>query len=65
MSIINYFFIGFVFTFFIDLIFNKSKNHPKLIDKTWGWKERMVCTLIWPIAVVVFAIAYIKTYLQK
>ena len=60
MSILNYFFIGFAFTFIVDLIIIKAKNHPKLINKIWGLKERVICVLIWPIATTVFIISFIK-----
>tara|TARA_B110000902_G_C13774600_1_gene385692 strand:+ start:265 stop:474 length:210 start_codon:yes stop_codon:yes gene_type:complete len=69
MSILNYFFIGTIFTFIIDLILGwaiKSiQNHPKMKDHTWGIKERTVCILIWPIAALVFSIAFIKQLFKK
>ena len=66
MNILNYFFIGAVFTFFIDLIFNKAKNHPKvkkaLERGDWRLQERILCILVWPLAFLVFSTAFIKQY---
>ena len=64
MTILNYFFIGFSFTFLIDLLMTLKpiKNHPKMKDHTWGWNERITCILFWPIAFIVFFIAFIKSY---
>ena len=43
---------------------NKIKNHPKMKDHNWGWKERILCILIWPIAFIVFFTAFIKTSIK-
>ena len=66
MSLINYFFIGSIFTLGVDLLLGlKSiKNHPKMKDHNWGWKERILCILIWPIAFIVFFTAFIKTSIK-
>ena len=62
MSILNYFFIGFAFTFLCDLLMNLKpiQNHPKMKDKVWGWNERITCILFWPIALLIFSTAFIK-----
>ena len=67
MSILNYFFIGTVFTFLLDLILTKLKNHPlmKEIIKSWGWKERVACVLVWPIAMLTFVGSLIISYFKK
>ena len=67
MSILNYFFIGTGFTFIIDLLLGLDifKNHPKMKDKTWGMSERITCTLIWPISVLLFTITFIKSAFRK
>ena len=67
MSILNYFFIGVAFTFILDLLLglNSFKNHPKMKDKVWGMKERILCVIIWPISLLIFIIAFIKTYFKK
>jgi hypothetical protein len=49
--IINYLFIGVVFTFLVDLFFNISK-------------KRIACALLWPIGVIWFLIALIKNTLK-
>ena len=66
MSILNYFFIGAAFTFIVDLLLGigKIKNHPKMKDKVWGMKERILCVIIWPISSVTFLIAFCKTYFK-
>ena len=66
MSILNYFFIGTGFTFIIDLLLGLDifKNHPKMKDKNWGMKERILCIIIWPIAAIIFTIAFIKQFFK-
>ena len=65
--ILNYIFIGFIFTFFIDwlLSLNSIKNHPNVKGLSWGNKERIMCISIWPIAVLVFFLSFFKTYFKK
>ena len=67
MSLLNYFFIGFVFVFLLDLIIYKLHKHPimKIIIENWGWKERIICVLIWPLAAVVFISSFIKQFFKK
>ena len=62
MSILNYFFIGTGFTFIIDLLLGmeKIKIHPAVKDKNWGIRERIMCVIIWPLAVIVFLTSFIK-----
>jgi hypothetical protein len=64
MSILNYFFIGFAFTFLIELLFNKFVNHPLLSKESWGFLERLICIIIWPLAVLVFLISFIKQFFK-
>jgi hypothetical protein len=66
MTILNYFFIGFAFTFLVDILMgvNTIKDHPKMKDHTWGWNERITCILFWPIAFITFSIAFLKTYFR-
>jgi hypothetical protein len=66
MNLINYFFIGFVFTFLVDILLGlKSiKNHPKMKDYNWGWNERIICILLWPIAFLTFSVSFLKTYFK-
>ena len=66
MSLINYFFIGFIFTFLVDtLIGLKSiKNHPKMKDYIWGWNERIIGILFWPVCLCVFLYNFLKEFFK-
>jgi len=66
MSIFNYFSIGVGFTFIVDLLLGIEgiKNHPKMKDYNWGWNERIICILLWPIAFLTFSISFLKTYFK-
>ena len=66
MTILNYFFIGAGFTFIVDLLLGIEgiKNHPKMKDKNWGTRERIICITIWPLSFLIFFIAFIKTYFK-
>ena len=66
MSIINYFFIGFTFAFIIDFLLNieSVKTHPKMKDKSWGWRERTACILIWPVIILVFLYNFFKEFFK-
>jgi hypothetical protein len=66
MSILNYFFIGAGFTFVMDLLLGikRIKTHIKVKDKDWGMKERILCVIIWPLASLVFLIAFIKQFFK-
>ena len=65
--IFNYFFIGFIFTFLVDILLNLEtiKNHPKMKNNNWGWNERILCILFWPIAFTIFTLAFIKSIFKK
>ena len=67
MTILNYFFIGAGFTFIVDLLLGLDtfKNHPKMKDKIWGMKERILCICIWPISSLTFIIAFIISIFKK
>ena len=69
MSILNYFFIGTVFTFIVDFILEIKiiKNHPKMkpVLKNWGWKERTACITIWPIAMLTFFGSFLASFFKK
>ena len=41
------------------------KNHPSVIDKIWGTKERIICIIMWPLAALVFIIAFIKESFKR
>ena len=65
MSILNYFFIGFVFTFLIEILFQKFVKHPLLSKESWGFLERLICVIIWPLAALVFLISFTKTIFKR
>jgi hypothetical protein len=62
MTTLNYFLIGTSFAFFIELLFNKFVSHPLLKGTKWGWFERIILILIWPIGVLVFLGAFINNF---
>ena len=63
MSVLNYFFTGVVVSLLVDLFLTLDyvKNHPLKIDKDWGWNERLICIIIWPIAALVFLYSFFKS----
>ena len=67
MTILNYFFIGFAFTFIVDLLLSIGtiKNHPKMINKSWGLFERVLAITIWPLFLSIFLIQFTKSYFKK
>ena len=62
MSILNYFFIGTLFTFILDLILYKLKDNSlmKGVIEKWGYKERIACVIVWPLAAIAFIYTFIK-----
>ena len=64
MNILNYFFIGIVFIFLIEVLLDKLKNHTLIKNMSWGWNERIVCILFWPIAFFTFSISFLKSYFK-
>ena len=66
MSILNYFFIGAGFTFIVDLLLSmeRIKNHIDVKDNDWGMAQRILCMVIWPLASLVFLIAFIKQFFK-
>ena len=67
MSILNYFFIGTVFTFILDLILYKLKDNSLMKDiiKKWGYKERIACVIVWPLAALAFIFSLITSSIKK
>ena len=63
MSILNYFFIGVVFTFILDSILYRLQNHPIMLPilEQWDNKTRIACVLVWPLALIVFIVSFIKS----
>ena len=60
MSVLNYFFIGFVFTFFVDYMLSKFTAHPYLKGIGWSYTERIICILIWPLCLLIFLANFFK-----
>ena len=58
--ILNYIFIGITFSFLVEFFLDRWSYHPSLQNKIWGWKERILATLVWPIGVIIFVIQFIK-----
>ena len=64
--ILNYIFIGFVFTFLIDYISDKFKNHPAFQGvPEWTWGARIALTLFWPLGVIIFIYTFLKSYTKQ
>ena len=66
MSILNYFFIGFIFTFMIECIIKWQKDHPRIISILDIWKNetRIACVLLWPLALLYFLLAFFKQFFK-
>tara|TARA_R110000787_G_scaffold138854_1_gene252514 strand:+ start:548 stop:781 length:234 start_codon:yes stop_codon:yes gene_type:complete len=69
-NLLGYLLIGTVFTFCVDMINellkNRKKRFPKLdytppTDKDWGIAERITSIILWPFAMYVFLMAFIKS----
>tara|TARA_B100001175_G_C19110914_1_gene449709 strand:+ start:376 stop:579 length:204 start_codon:yes stop_codon:yes gene_type:complete len=58
----NYFLIGVIFTFIVDLFLSTSQNNPtvKDISEDWHNEQRIACVVLWPIGVLWFIISFIK-----
>ena len=66
MSVINYLFIGFVFTFLLDFSANKFRFHPAFKNvPDWGWTTRITMILTWPLMVIVFIGSFIIAFFKK
>ena len=70
MTILNYFFIGIVFTFIMDLFLNMKKiqKHPKMAKLLkrgdWNTQSRILCIIIWPLAFLAFFNALFKSFFK-
>ena len=70
MTILNYFFIGTAFTFIVDLLLGVKivQNHPKIkktLNENWNVISRIVCITIWPLSVLIFTLAFLKSIFRK
>jgi hypothetical protein len=59
--IFTYLFIGVVFNFLFDLIINYIESE----EHRFTLMERLMTTLLWPIAFAVFVFNFIKTLIGK
>ncbi len=64
--ILNYLFIGTVFTFIIDWFIHWQINHPRIISilNSWNNTTRIICILIWPIGILIFLISFLKSFFR-
>ena len=67
MDFLNYIITGFLIVFFIDAIILIGRHHPIIKSEMvrWGFLERIICILIWPLVITIFLISFIKAYLKK
>ena len=65
--VFNYFFIGFGLTFIIDLALINLQNHPKVkpLLEDWQNEQRIACITLWPLALLMFLISFIKQIFKK
>ena len=63
--VLKYFIIGIIFTFLVELLFNRLGEHPLIKDKSFGYLERLICVIAWPLLAVVFFYSFFKTYFKK
>ena len=66
MSILNYLFIGTAFTLIIDLLLGMEsvRKHEAVQGHDWGMTQRILCILIWPLALLVFLINFINQFFK-
>ena len=63
--ILNYIFVGFVFIFILDCVTSMYKHHEAFKNvPELRWQERIVCIIIWPLALIAFVYSYLKTYFK-
>ena len=62
MSLYNYFLIGVLFTFFIDILLYILQNHPAIAKAYphWNWFQRILCITFWPFTSCYLVFAIIK-----
>ena len=62
--ILTYLFIGVIFTFLVDLLIDRLSNFNVYLSEDMGWDnlQRTFCILLWPFALTVFIVAFIKKY---
>ena len=60
-GILTYIFIGVIFNFLFDLLVNWLGAE----EQRFTMMERLSTTLLWPIALIVFLINFLKTMKEK
>tara|TARA_R110000796_G_scaffold81062_1_gene178883 strand:+ start:359 stop:562 length:204 start_codon:yes stop_codon:yes gene_type:complete len=64
--ILNYIFVGFAFIFIMDIVMTKLKEKNYLTPNVdWGWDQRLIAVVIWPIALLWFCISFCKQFFKK
>tara|TARA_B100000768_G_C11029174_1_gene269352 strand:- start:352 stop:555 length:204 start_codon:yes stop_codon:yes gene_type:complete len=64
--ILNYIFVGFAFIFIMDIVMTKLKEKNYLTPNVdWGWGQRLIAVVIWPIALFWFCISFCKQFFKK
>ena len=64
--ILNYLFIGAIFTLIIDCIISWKIEDPRIISilSNWNNNTRIICILIWPIGILIFFISFLKSFFR-
>ena len=67
MTILNYFFIGFAFTFFIDVSLYVCRKHPQVRKAypDWNNMQRFLCMLLWPFTSIFLIYSIIKAGIKS
>jgi hypothetical protein len=60
-GILSYIFLGVIFNFIFDILINWLGAE----EQRFTLSERIVTTLLWPIAFIVFVFNFIKTLIGK
>jgi hypothetical protein len=59
----NYLFIGLIFTFIVD--WTNASNKELYLNNRIDWKQRILTILFWPLWLVVIIYHFIKTIINK
>ena len=64
--ILNYLFMGAIFTLIIDCIISWKIEDPRIISilSNWNNNTRIICILIWPIGILIFFISFLKSFFR-
>ena len=56
-TILTYLIIGVIVSFIVDLLQDHLTEKGLLdpeIKESWGWSERCICIILWPMAIIMF-----------